>query len=247
MRALVIWHDIAASPGLVGDRLVARGFELERFVVVEDVTRPVFEGPFPDPLEYDLIVPMGAPWSVYDTATIGSWIGSELELLREAHRAGVPVMGICFGGQALAAALGGRVEKAPGIQLGWYPVRPTPGSGVGPGPWAEWHSDRFFAPPGSRLEAADELCQQAFTIGRSLGVQFHPEMTPAHVEDWLALGGTEADRQLALAGTDPDRLMAETRANLAAATRNASALVDWYLDEIAFPVREGEPAIAPGS
>ncbi len=235
MRALVIWHDAAASPGLLGDRLEARGFELARFVVVEDVSRPVYRGDFPDPLDHDLVLAMGAPWSVYDTATIGSWIGTELELLRRAHANGVPVMGVCFGGQALAAALGGRVERAPRIQLGWFPVHPTREGAVGPGPWAEWHSDRFLAPPGSRLEAEDDLCQQAFTIGRSLGVQFHPEMTPTHVEQWLELGGAQAERELARAGTTPERLMTETRANLARATRNASDLVDWFLDSVAFP------------
>ena len=67
---------------------------------------------FPDPLSYDAIVPMGAAWSVYDRDRIGTWIEDELGFLRRAHGAGVPVLGICFGAQALAAALGGKVVRA---------------------------------------------------------------------------------------------------------------------------------------
>ncbi|WP_267883791.1 glutamine amidotransferase-related protein [Streptomyces sp. NRRL S-646] len=48
-----------------------------------------------------------------------SWIGGELALLRKAHRFGIPVLGVCFGAQALTAALGGSVEPSPRPEIGW--------------------------------------------------------------------------------------------------------------------------------
>ena len=64
---------------------------------------------FPSADLFDAIVFYGAAWSVYDTATIGTWIGDEIAFARSAISLGVPVLGICFGGQMLAAAVGGSV------------------------------------------------------------------------------------------------------------------------------------------
>ena len=102
---------------------------------------------FPDPTRYDVIVPMGAPWSVYDHDLIGAWAVPELDFLRTAHKAGVPVLGICFGGQALAAALGGAVVLA-GARGGLVRSTPTSPAWSRPVPWFQWHHDRWVAPRG---------------------------------------------------------------------------------------------------
>ena len=57
------------------------------------------------------------------------------------------------------------------------------------GPWFEWHHDRWVAPPGARVLARTAAAEQAFVIGRSLAVQFHPELTPGMLRGWLANGG----------------------------------------------------------
>ena len=70
-----------------------------------------------------MIIPMGAPWSVYDQEAIGTWVPTELAMLREAHDQQVPVLGICFGGQLLAAAHGGSVSRSPAPEIGWVEVK----------------------------------------------------------------------------------------------------------------------------
>ena len=98
----------------MGERFAERGYDATEFVVVPEdrFHDPGVEVSFPDPAAFDVIVPLGAIWSAYDHDRIGSWLAPELDMLRTAHERGIPVLGICFGGQALAAALGGKVEAA---------------------------------------------------------------------------------------------------------------------------------------
>ena len=133
MRALVIQHDHVSPPGPVGDRLEERlvDVELHQVVPLEDFHEPGVPARFPDVTAYDAVVAMGAPWSVYDDARIGSWVQPELDLLRVADAEGIPVLGICFGGQLLSAAHGGRVEASPlsRDRLGHHRLRrPRPGA-----------------------------------------------------------------------------------------------------------------------
>lgn len=228
MRALVIEHDAMSPIGPVGDRLVQHGFEVTELVVVpaERHQNPDVEIGFPDPSESDLVVVMGAPWSVDDVAAIGPWITDELAMLRKAHTTGVPVLGICFGGQALAAALGGGVERAPRPEIGWVEIETDEPALVGPGPWFQYHFDRWVMPPGGIEIARDEVGPQAFRIGRSLGVQFHPELTVRELESWLANGAEKDMRRL---GLEPAAVLDRTRALAPAAERRAHAFVDAFL------------------
>jgi GMP synthase-like glutamine amidotransferase len=185
---------------------------------------------FPDPTEFDFVVPMGSPWSVYDRATVGGWIDDELDLLRRAVDADVPVLGVCFGGQALAAALGATVDRSPEAEVGWVEVTSVAPDLIGSGPWLEWHIDRFDAPDGAEVLASTDVCIQAYRLGRHLGLQFHPEITPAILDGWMT-GSERADlrrRQI-----DPEELLAETRQRAANAEQQAAALVDAYLRDVA--------------
>ncbi|WP_371665138.1 MULTISPECIES: type 1 glutamine amidotransferase [unclassified Streptomyces] len=236
MRALVIQHEHVSAPGLVGDRLVQRGYELTLLTVVPEERHhtPDVQFDFPEADGWDLVVSLGAPWSVYDETTVGSWIGGELALLRMAHHLGIPVLGICFGAQALTTALGGTVEAAPRPEIGWTGIDTDDPALIPPGPWMQWHHDRCVPPPGARETARNTVCTQALRMGNSLGVQFHPEATPAVVRRWVDFGGAE---QCARLGIDPEELVERSRAMEPVARENAYRLVDAFLDRVVSPAR----------
>jgi GMP synthase-like glutamine amidotransferase len=232
VRVLFVQQDHVSPVGPVGAQFEARGYDVEEFLVVpaDRFHDPNVDAVFPDPTAYDAIVPMGAPWSVYDETTIGAWVLEELTFLRRAHEAGVPVLGICFGGQALAAALGGGVERAPEAEVGWYSLDTDRPDLVESGPWFEWHHDRWQSPPGSTVLARTAVSEQAFTIGRSLAVQFHPELTPSMLQGWLDNGGAT---YLEAHGEDPADLLRRTEETADAAQQRSRRLVDRFLDQVA--------------
>jgi GMP synthase-like glutamine amidotransferase len=195
-------------------------------VAEEDFADPRVTADFPDPRDFDVIVPLGAPWSVDDRAAIGTWVDGEIALLREAVAADIPVLGICFGGQALAAALGGGVERASRPEFGWTRVRSDDPALVSEGPWFQWHFDRIVLPAGADETARTDVGPQAYRVGRSLGLQFHPEVTPGIVRAWLDNGGAA---QAVAHGHDP-RELARPRES---ARERSYALVDAFLDKVA--------------
>jgi len=219
-RALIVEHERATPGGLVYDWLGDYGAE------VEDLRIDVDERAV-DPAEYDLLIPLGSELAAYDDTV--PWIEREKQLLERAVAADVPVLGICFGGQLLARVLGGRCYRAEGSEIGWLPVRTRDPDLVPEGPWFQWHFDTFTAPPGSTILAETELGPQAYVAGRSLGVQFHPEVTPQIMEDWVRVYRHELDAD----GVDPDALLAETYERAAAARASSRRLLDTYLERVA--------------
>ncbi len=237
-RALVIAHEVDGPGGQVTKALEDRGFIVDTHVVVPDADQPNVANPFPDWSDYDLIAPMGSVRSMTNKDEISNWIHEEMDLVRAAADRGQPVLGVCFGGQLIAEALGGSVEESPVTELGWFDIQPAEGkeNPVGPGPWKEWHHDRFVAPPGSEVLAVSEVGPQLFTIGRMAGTQFHPEVDVAHIEGWLTMAD---DEYLTSHGRDRESILAEMRAQEAQSIEGCRHLVDWFLDDIAFPQTPG--------
>ncbi len=232
MKLLVIQHDHASPLGHVAERFVERGFDLTMHTVVpeESFATPGVDTQFPDFTDFDAVVPMGAPWSTYDHELIGNWVVPELDQLRRADQAGVPVFGICFGGQLLATALGGSVGPSETSEIGWYDVLTDDHDVVPGGPWFQWHHDSWQLPPDARELARNTSSSQAFVLRRNLAVQFHPELTSTMLAGWLGNGG---DGKARAAGFDTDELVRETRAREAEARLRAHRLVDGFLDAVA--------------
>jgi GMP synthase-like glutamine amidotransferase len=215
MRVTVVRHHEEDSAGFIADAFEARGAELTVHLFPK-------EGPLPRPEGIDHVILLGADSSVYDDGPASAWIAEELAWLRRLDEAGVPVLGICFGAQALAAAFGGRVEPAARQEVGWTVIDTLDPGLVPAGPWLEFHGDRCHPPRQARLLARNELGVQAFSVGRHLAVQFHPEVDRAQLSRWLDAGGrAEAER----AGQDPGRFLAETAAAEPAARGRADTLV----------------------
>ena len=231
-RALFIEHDPVSPGGQVWERFRQRGFDIVRFNIVppERFHSPNVTVQFPDLISFDAVIPMGAPWGVWEDDVIGQWLLPEIELLREAHRHGVPIFGICFGGQLMARVLGGSVAPGPRPELGWTEVQTLTEDGFPKGPWFESHNDRWKLPPGARELASTPLASQAFSIDRTLAVQFHPEIDPATLDVWLRNGD---DIKLAAHGVDVARLVQDTAALHLSAAARTHALVDYFLDQVA--------------
>ncbi|HTC72957.1 MAG TPA: type 1 glutamine amidotransferase [Solirubrobacteraceae bacterium] len=176
MEILVLEHEREVPAALFGDWAAARGHTL-RTVAVAELAR------FPDPRTLDVVVSLGSDRSI--PASRESWIAAEIELLRRAHDCRVPVLGICFGAQALASALGGEVSHAAQLALDWTTLDTHDDALISPGPWLRWHEDILTVPPGARELARAGSVPLAFVHGSSVGVQFHPEVDAELAEAWI--------------------------------------------------------------
>jgi GMP synthase-like glutamine amidotransferase len=176
VRILILEHQADAPACLLGEWAHARRHDV-------DLVVPQSLAAWPEPTESDAIVSLGSEHSALDIER--RWIRDEIEFLAAAHSASVPLLGICFGGQALSAALGGTVSRAPQAEVTWRPIETQAPDVITAGPWPFWHEDRFDLPPGARLLAGSETEVVAFVDGASVGVQFHPEADAAVVRGWV--------------------------------------------------------------
>jgi GMP synthase-like glutamine amidotransferase len=179
LPGLILQHGDDGPAGLLGDWLVERGIEHD--------THATWREPLPDdPTAYAWIATLGSEHTP-GSPDAPAWVDAEIDFLRYALAADVPVLGLCFGGQALAVAAGGDVQRAEPKQIGWLEVASSDGELIPPGPWLHYHYDQLEPPEDATTIAHSPAGPAAFTLGRSLGLQFHPESTPAIAGEWARL------------------------------------------------------------
>jgi GMP synthase-like glutamine amidotransferase len=192
-----------------------------------------------DPRQFAGLVFMGGPMSVNDPLP---WIARGLDLIRRAVDVGVPVLGHCLGGQLMAKALGGAVERNAVKEIGWGPVAITPTREAAR--WFgdrsaflafHWHGETFSIPPGAvRLASSMHCPNQAFALGPHLGMQFHVEMTPAMIRAWCAGGADEiAAGRASPAVQTAAEMEADIDAHASALHAVARTLYDRWMERLA--------------
>jgi GMP synthase-like glutamine amidotransferase len=216
MTALILQHGVKGPPGVLGDWAAARGIELEIHHAHRGEPLPTLNG-------QAFVASLGSPHNPADLHV--PEVAAELAYVEQAIARDIPVLGLCFGGQMLAKALGGEIEKAPQPEVGWHTVDSLAPDVVPSGPWLQWHYDRFTVPPGAELLATSAAGPQAFTYGRHLGVQFHPESTIEIVRLWAR---SDQDRVRALGIHDGEALLERGRPHAAAAVGAAFDLFDAF-------------------
>jgi len=228
MRVIVIRHHAEDSPGFVEDAFAALGAKVSTHLFPA-------EGPLPEVGGVDHVVILGAIPSVNESGPPSIWIAEELAWILQVDEAGIPLLGICFGAQAMCTAFGGKVEAAPYKEVGWKLVETSDPALIPTGPWLEFHGDRCLPPMHATILASNEIGVQAFAVGRHLAVQFHPEVDGVQLRGWLDAGGRA---EAANAGQDPDELLAQAFAEERSAKARAAALVSTAL-------RLAKPATLP--
>jgi len=215
-NALILQHQDDAPPGLVLEVLEAHGLPSQTVRLDRGEA-------LPDPSTVTIAVTLGSDASADDRGR--AWVRTELEWIAGADRAGTAVLGLCFGAQALAAALGGGVERATAPERGWVRVRTAEPALVGHGPWLAWHDDVIDLPGSAQLLAQNDSGPQAFRLGRHLGVQFHPEVTPQIVRDWVD-SSRDGD------ATDAQKLLADTAREFPHAADRARTLFTGFISSV---------------
>jgi len=200
--ALIIRH--VPHEGVAGYRqpIEDHGYLVDRI----DVTDPAFSSL--DLCEPDLLIMMGGPMGIYEQ-DVHPWISCQMRRLARRLEADRPTLGVCFGAQMIAAAMGAHVYAGPAKEVGFHAVTVRETALEGPlrhisgVPVLHWHGDTFTLPENVELLASSHVYEhQAFRRGSNiLALQFHAEMGmdprfDAWIEQWpgavIEAGGDEA-------------------------------------------------------
>lgn len=193
MKILALVNGDGGGPSLFGEVMESRGDS----VVEVQIHRE--ERPERPPSEYDAVLVLGGTAHPYDDEA-HPWLVPEVEYLERVLDVGVPALGVCLGAELFARAAGGRVERAPEPEIGWFPVEWTAAAETDPVfsglprrfPSFQWHEYTAGVPPGAVELARNDSGSQAYRLGKIWAVQFHPEVRFDQLVGWIRSYGAEA-------------------------------------------------------
>ena len=190
-----------------------------------------------DALRFSGLCFMGGPMSVNDDLP---WIAPALELIRDAVHKDVPAIGHCLGGQLMSKAFGGAVGANAAKEIGWGEVRVSDNAVARE--WLDelrafesfhWHGETFSIPPGAtRILENDACANQAFVLGKHLGLQCHVEMTPELVRAWVQGGADEIAAARSPAVQPPQEIERDLDRRIAALNGVANRLYDRWTESL---------------
>lgn len=197
---LVIQNESDDPVALVGEWIKEVGVEVQvvRAFAGEQVPAQI-------PVGVSGVIAMGGAMGANDDE-IHPWLTAERSLLKDVVAHDFPFFGICLGGQVLATAVDGVVERTPVPEVGVASFRVTEAAHGDPvfggiaGTEviaAEWHQDYITDLPDDAIVlAGNDVCPvQAFKLGENVyGVQFHPEVDAAMFESWAAIADDVLDK-----------------------------------------------------
>lgn len=236
MKFLVLQHVPHEHPGLIAHYAAEKGVRLDTV----ELWKPY---KIPQARDYDALVIMGGPMSVYEDRDAYPSKDDELQAIRSAIDERIPTIGLCLGSQLLAHALGARVypnavngKKVK--EIGYYNVDLTADGAKDPlfrgfpSPMKvlQWHGDAFDLPQDAKLLATSALCSnQAFSYGNAYGLLFHLEFTPEMVEKQIEIDRAwiHQDHEI-----DEAQLLAEAQENAGLMRRQSARLLDNFVSVV---------------
>ncbi len=206
-RVLALQHTWDDPPGYLGQIMQEHGIACE---VVDVETQLI-----PDPGDYDALLILGGFQHVAADDKY-PYLRQEKVLICQAVEQDIPLLGVCLGGQLLANALGAKVKQHDVIELGFFEVQLTDEGKNDPlfqglpehQQVFQWHMDVFDIPPCAvRLATTDSTPNQAFRYGRrAYGLQYHLELTPEILHNWLRYPAYEREIIDLLGADVPDKI-----------------------------------------
>lgn len=226
----IIQNDPEVPPGNLIDHLA----------VPHIVHHPYRGGSLPEPGQIAALIVLGGAMGANDDGSY-PFLSDLKNLIQEVVAARIPYLGICLGGQLLAAALGAEVVSGRWEEVGTLSVSLTDEGredrlfrGI---PEAfgtfQWHHDSFDLPCGGVLLAVSAACpHQAFRVGAAAwSLQFHPEVTEAIIRDWCAWDSSASHKT--------EELIAAFSREAAAYGATARRLLHNFLQIAGLPERNG--------
>jgi GMP synthase (glutamine-hydrolysing) len=217
MALIVFEHHPLETAGRLGTVLNEQGHRLRHLQLHRGDPVP------PDLDDVDGVIAMGGPMNVNE-ADQHDWMTPELDFLKAAHEADLPVVGICLGAQLIAHALGGTVEAMDTPEIGLHPIKASFFGTTDPIhlglPWEmpmfHAHAQHITTPPPGGTPAplySSPACNcEAFRVGlNTYGFQYHFEWTRRMIEmlvhddpDFYGRGGTSPEELIHQLGPQYD-------------------------------------------